>query len=122
MIYGIGVDITEKNRVYRLMKKFGEKFSERILTKEELEIFQTYQTVEKRVEFLGGRFSAKESYAKAFGTGLGSVGFQDLAILNQANGHPFFLYHPFKGVGYISISHTNELVMTEVILEEKDEI
>nr|WP_317698507.1 4'-phosphopantetheinyl transferase superfamily protein [Xylocopilactobacillus apis] len=79
-------------------------------------------SLKRQVEFLGGRFSVKESYTKALGTGLGSIGFQDIAVLDDTNGKPFFLYQPFQGKSYVSISHTNELVFTEVILEAENEI
>lgn len=123
MIYGIGIDLTEKSRIRSLYQRFKDNFSKRILTIEELEVFNDFDSIEKKIEFLSGRFSVKESYAKAMGTGLGSIGFQDIAVLNQVNGKPFFLYHPFKGHGLVSISHTKDLVITEVILEkEKNEI
>ena len=74
-------------------------------------------------EFLAGRFSAKESYSKALGTGIGhEVGFQNLEIINNQDGKPELLKHPrLKELNaFVSISHTDELVITEVILEKKD--
>lgn len=122
MIYGIGIDLTEKKRIRKLLINHSSRFVERILTCEEQLIYQSFQSFEKKIEFLGGRFSAKESYSKALGTGFNGLSFQDLAILNHTNGNPYFLYHPYKGKSYVSITHTDELVMTEVILVEKNEI
>ena len=42
------------------------------------------------MEYLTGRWSAKEAFSKAMGTGIGPVGFQDLEILNDAHGAPIF--------------------------------
>ncbi len=121
-IYGIGIDLTEKKRVNYLFQRYGDQFVKRILTREENDYFHQFKVLAKQIEFLGGRFSAKESYSKALGTGLGVLSFQDIAILNKPNGKPYFLYHPFKGKGFITISHSKELVITEVILEDKNEI
>lgn len=118
-IFGIGVDLTEKSRICQLFQTYGARFVNRILTPEENQCFRQFTTLAKQVEFLGGRFSAKESYSKAYGTGLGPIGFQDMAILNLKNGKPYFLYQPFSGRGLVTISHSSELVITEVILEKK---
>lgn len=118
-IFGIGVDLTEKSRICHLFQTYGARFVNRILTPEENQCFRQFTTLAKQVEFLGGRFSAKESYSKAYGTGLGPIGFQDMAILNLKNGKPYFLYQPFSGRGLVTISHSSELVITEVILEKK---
>ena len=42
------------------------------------------------MEYLTGRWSAKEAFSKAMGTGIGPVGFQGLEILNDAQGAPYF--------------------------------
>ena len=80
-----------------------------------------YQQLDGRraVEYLSGRFSAKESYSKAFGTGLGKVALQDVEILNNELGKPILTKHPFSGQAFVSISHSETLVFTEVILEKE---
>lgn len=116
MIYGIGVDIADIDRVVKLAKQH-EQFITKILTTNEIKQFNELKGSHKD-EFIAGRFSAKESYSKAFGTGIGNeVGFLDVEILNNEIGKPIITQHPFEGNGFISISHTNNLVMTEVILE-----
>lgn len=118
MIFGIGVDVTETNRVTRLLNKYKYLFPERILAREELEFFKSINSSARQVEYLAGRFSAKESFVKAYGTGFGPITFQEIAILNKDNGQPFVLYSPFFGKSHVSISHTSELVFTEVVLEK----
>ncbi|KRO24968.1 acpS protein [Pediococcus argentinicus] len=115
MIYGIGVDITEIKRVTDIQSRL--QLAEKVLTDNELSVWKSYQ--DKRAnEFLAGRFSAKESYSKAYGTGIGKdVGFQDIEILDDDAGKPVVIKHPYRGSAHISISHTDTLVMTEVILE-----
>ncbi|EPC35615.1 Holo-[acyl-carrier protein] synthase [Lacticaseibacillus paracasei subsp. paracasei Lpp223] len=93
-------------------------FAVKILTPTEL---ANYQQLDGRraVEYLSGRFSAKESYSKAFGTGLGKVALQDVEILNNELGKPILTKHPFSGQAFVSISHSETLVFTEVILEKE---
>ncbi|MCY9807567.1 holo-ACP synthase [Lentilactobacillus senioris] len=118
MIVGIGVDLTEINRIATLINQHPN-FLTKVLTIEELAEYQQRQGIHQ-LEFAAGRFSAKESYTKAYGTGIGAeVSFADICILNNEKGQPEFKYQPFAGSAFISISHTKELVMTEVILERE---
>lgn len=121
MISGIGIDITEIARV-KLAQARHSKFAERVLTANEKAIFEDLAG-QRRFEFLAGRFSAKESFSKAYGTGIGKfVSFQDLEILvDPQNGRPRIEKYPLADHlrAFISISHTDSLVMTEVILEKK---
>ncbi|MHC9537398.1 holo-ACP synthase [Dellaglioa sp. BT-FLS60] len=119
MIYGIGVDLSDISRVAEMAKQH-EQFITKILTTNERNQLAALKGSHKD-EFIAGRFSAKESYSKAFGTGIGDkVGFLNIEILNDKSGKPVITRQPFKGNGFISISHTDNLVMTEVILENKD--
>ena len=118
MILGIGVDLTELNRIADLIDQHPS-FLTKVLTIEELAEYHKRQGIHQ-LEFAAGRFPAKESYSKAYGTGIGSaVSFTDICILNNEKGQPEFKYQPFSGNAFISISHTKELVMTEVILEQE---
>lgn len=116
MIHGLGIDITELARIDRA-RTSNPHFAQRVLTPAE---FAAYSKLEGQhaLEFLGGRFSVKESYSKAYGTGLGTIALQDVETLNDANGKPEITAHPYTGRAHVSISHTAALVMTEVILEE----
>lgn len=118
MIYGLGIDIEEIDRL-----KTGEgsqtSLANRILTDVEL---AAYQQLEGRAAlvYLANRWSAKEAYSKAFGTGIGKrLGFKELEVAADDLGKPVFSHHPFEGSALLSISHTKKLVMTEVILERK---
>lgn len=87
MIYGIGHDIVEIERVSRLLDGgTGDKLMRRILTPVEWELpGRTARTA----EFLAGRFAAKEAISKAFGCGIGRIlGFADMEIVPDANGKP----------------------------------
>ncbi|MDN7146003.1 holo-ACP synthase [Liquorilactobacillus mali] len=118
MIQGIGIDITEITRIQKAQERH-KNFAAKILTAAEFEYFEKMSNRRKN-EYLAGRFSAKESYSKAYGTGIGKqVSFQEVEILNdEKSGRPIITKQPLKnGKAHISISHTDKLVMTEVIIE-----
>lgn len=84
-ILGIGTDMVERARITKLMSRFGQKFIERILSSEEQQI------LEKHAEpsgYIAKRFAAKEAVAKALGTGIGLVAFNEISITNLPNGKP----------------------------------
>lgn len=115
MIYGIGVDITDIARIQAAQAK-NAQFKARVLTAAELAIYEQL-TPKRQAEYLTGRFSAKESFGKALGTGIGRVGLLDIEILDDELGKPVVTKNPFAGRALVSISHTDTLVMSEVILE-----
>lgn len=122
MIVGIGIDITEIHRIQEAQER-NANFAETVLTSKELDCFNALPEVgHRRFEYLAGRFSAKESYSKAYGSGIGkSVGLKDVEILNdEQTGRPVVTAHPFEtqGQALISISHTADLVMTQVLLQK----
>lgn len=120
MIYGLGIDITEIHRIHRIQVK-NPNFAAKTLSPNELAVFQKL-TPKRQDEFLAGRFSVKESYSKALGTGIGKfIGFHDLEIIDNQLGKPEITVHPYAKYlnAHVSISHTDDLVMTEVILEQK---
>ncbi|KRL76866.1 holo-ACP synthase [Secundilactobacillus paracollinoides] len=115
MVYGIGVDIEKIDRLRAVSNQ--ESFVHKVLTPAETAVYRTLSD-KRAAEFLAGRWSAKEAFSKAFGTGIGkSVSFQDLDILDDETGKPAFHRQPFPGKAFVSISHTSDLVMTEVLLE-----
>ncbi|UQS84034.1 holo-ACP synthase [Bombilactobacillus thymidiniphilus] len=118
MIEGLGVDIAEIERIWQANQK-TPRFKEKVLTKDELMVFASLKK-QRQKEFLAGRFSAKEAFSKALGTGIGSqVSFLDLSILDSTSGQPKIYQTLYSGRVLVSISHTKCYVMTEVILEKE---
>ncbi|GKQ42297.1 holo-[acyl-carrier-protein] synthase [Companilactobacillus sp. RD055328] len=117
MIKGIGIDITDITRI-RTAKLEHDTFVSKILTEPEITEYINFS--EKRQdEYLAARFSAKESFSKAMGTGIGKdVSFHDITILDDDKGKPSAYTKLTKDKVHISISHTDEVVMTEIIIEE----
>ncbi|EIG39267.1 holo-[acyl-carrier-protein] synthase [Streptococcus infantis ATCC 700779] len=116
MIVGHGIDIEELASIQNAVEK-REGFAQRVLTDKEMERFASLKG-RRQIEYLAGRWSAKEAFSKAMGTGIGKLGFQDLEVLNDEKGAPYFSKSPFSGKVWLSISHTDQFVTASVILEE----
>ncbi|MFC0274433.1 holo-ACP synthase [Metabacillus herbersteinensis] len=117
MILGIGLDIIELDRIRRIVDR-QPGFIKRILTINEIETFMTL-TRERKVEYLAGRFAAKEAYAKARGTGIGEdLSFQDIEVKNEKSGKPYISVQSEKvQTIHISITHSREYAAAQVIIE-----
>ncbi|MED3552426.1 holo-ACP synthase [Cytobacillus praedii] len=117
MISGIGIDIVELSRIRRIYLR-QQKFVDRILTVNEKEIFYNL-TEDRKTEYLAGRFAAKEAFSKAIGTGLGgSLSFLDIEIVKDKNGKPF-ISKPFNEGVHLSISHSKEYAVAQVVIEKQ---
>lgn len=119
MIIGHGIDLQDMTAVEEAYQK-RPRFAEKILTEAEWQKFDSL-TARRKIEYLAGRWSAKEAYAKALGTGIGPIGFQDMEVMNDEKGAPFFSRTPRDYRTWLSISHSGSFVQASVILEEVDE-
>ncbi|MBM7663138.1 holo-[acyl-carrier protein] synthase [Bacillus mesophilus] len=114
MIKGIGVDIIELNRIEELAS--NKKFIHRILTHAEIETFLPL-TNRRKIEYLAGRFAAKEAFSKAMGTGIGkNLQFIDIEVSQDSFGKPY-ISKPFATGVHLSISHSKEYAVAQVIIE-----
>ena len=119
MIVGHGIDIEELASIENAVTR-RKGFAKRVLTPKEMERFASFKG-RRQIEYLAGRWSAKEAFSKAMGTGIGKLTFQDLEVLNNERGAPYFSQAPFSGKIWLSISHTDQFVTASVILEENHE-
>ena len=89
MIRGIGVDLVDKDRFIKLVKKFGNRVASKILSVEE---HSDYLNIPNKASFLSKRFAAKEALSKALGTGLYREGLYPkyITIKHDIYGRPFF--------------------------------
>lgn len=115
MIKGIGLDIVEINRIKKA-NDLSTRFKEKILTPREREIFNQLKT-RRQLEFLAGRFSAKEAFSKANGTGIWKeCALQDIEILPNEKGQPILYYKNELVQGFVSITHSKEYAASQVVL------
>ena len=86
MIYGVGTDIVEVERIEKALERFGEKFAKRILSDSELKRFQGHR---QKANFLAKRFAAKEAFTKALGTGIHApANWHGVWVKNLPSGKP----------------------------------
>lgn len=96
MIFGIGIDIIEIERIAASYARFGERFAHRILAPREFERFQMRRARSdtRAIAFLSTRFAAKEAVAKALGLGMRSpMRWHAVEILNDRSGRPVASVH-----------------------------
>ena len=89
MIRGIGTDIVEISRIQSILEsQHAEKFTSRILAQAERN-YAANREQRYILQFVAGRFAAKEAIAKALGYGIGiNLSFQDIEILPDEQGKP----------------------------------
>ena len=113
---GIGVDIVENKRIKSLVR--NKRFLNRTFTKKEIIISKNYLN---KTNFFSKRFAAKESLAKALGTGFrDNLNLKDIEIINDKLGKPHYLINP-KIKKIIKIKKkTNNFKLFLSISDEKD--
>jgi holo-[acyl-carrier protein] synthase len=122
MVVGLGIDVASVERVRRALERFGERFSERVLTPGERSDLRPRADP---AEAFAGRFAAKEAAVKALG-GPRDVGWHDLEVRKTASGAPELILHGAaaahgKRLGVerslVSITHDGGVAAAVVVLE-----
>ena len=125
MIFGIGIDLVEVDRLRSSVKKFGDKFLNRIFTENEIKYCQTKFN---SYQHYAVRFAAKEALLKAIGTGLRSgMTWHQIEIVNDTQAKPSIITYgecqkflqklEIKKIE-LSLSHTKDHGVAVVILEQ----
>ena len=128
MIYGVGTDLCDLRRVAATLARRGERFAEKVLGPQELQVFRARRArVEARgISYLGTRFSAKEAFSKAIGLGLRMpMTWRTCEILNLPSGQPHIVLHGelaawFEARGlkaHVSITDESEYATSFVVVE-----
>tara|TARA_Y100001968_G_C19245440_1_gene661626 strand:- start:215 stop:604 length:390 start_codon:yes stop_codon:yes gene_type:complete len=121
LIYSIGTDLLQKDRVEKVLYKYKGKFLNKVLTVKEIDIFDSIDSPKKKIDFLSNNFAAKEAVSKVLGTGFSlGVTLKSIEIIRNLNGSPLVILKSgakkianSKGIKeiLISISDTNEQSM-----------
>ena len=111
----IGIDLIEFED---LKARTSKRFISRILSKRELAIYEKIHHPQRKLEFLGGRFAAKEAYTKAYRSFDIPLNFVDVEVLKDDLGAPYIesKYRKEDKVE-ISISHSPFYVVAICIVE-----
>jgi holo-[acyl-carrier protein] synthase len=96
MIFGIGTDICDVRRIRATFERHGERFAQRILSDAELNTWKARSArwPDRGVSYLATRFSAKEAFSKAIGTGMHlPMSWRYCEISNAPSGKPQIVLH-----------------------------
>lgn len=112
-----GLDMVEIERFHHLNPKIKQRFLERVFTPAERD------ELKESLQSMAGKFAAKEAASKALGCGIGRVKWQDLELLDNADGKPELVLHAAaaeiaNSAGWscwsVSISHTRQFAVAMV--------
>ncbi len=125
MIVGMGVDIAEVPRVQAAIERYGARFLNRLFTAAEIRYCESKAN---KYERFAARFAAKEAALKAIGTGWKrGVTWLDVEVVREPSGRPTLAFRG-KAAEFaqrlgtrnisISLSHTEQIAVAQVILED----
>jgi holo-[acyl-carrier protein] synthase len=126
MIYGIGTDIIEVGRIEKVMQReIG--FRDKIYTPGEIEYCETKKN---KYQHYAARFSAKEAFLKAIGTGWRfGLTFGDIDVYHDEYGRPLIrLTGKARELAekeritniHVSLTHIKEFANAVVVIERED--
>jgi holo-[acyl-carrier protein] synthase len=125
MVLGLGTDLIETGRVEESIKRFGERFLERIFSPGEIAYCKRKKNA---AESFAARFAAKEAGAKALGTGISrGVTWKEFEVKREASGKPSLHLSGraaelagAMGVKRIqlSLTHSREFALAVVVVED----
>lgn len=123
MIFGIGTDLVDVERVAEKMEK-KEGFRELVFSVHEIE---HCETMGHKYEHYAARFAAKEAFLKALGTGWrNGTAFNEIEIYNDRKGKPELRLlgttaNTIAGLNLgkvsVSLSHVKTMACAMVIIE-----
>ena len=123
MIFGIGIDVLEAQRMHATYARFGARLLERLLMPAERVQFERTQRPER---FLAMRFAAKEAIVKAMGTGFShGMWIRDVGVVQNDWGKPEVIYSARGermrqrlgiGEGHVTLTDEAGLVVAVAVL------
>jgi holo-[acyl-carrier protein] synthase len=123
MIFGIGTDVVQLERVSAVYERHGEHFVRRLLLPEEEAIFRRSK---RPVRFLAMRFAAKEAIVKALGTGFShGMWIRDTGFIQNSWGRPEVIWSARgrerrdelgAGEGHITLTDEAGLIVAVAVL------
>lgn len=124
MIVGIGIDIAETRRIEEGIQRYGERFTGRVYTPQEIEYCEKFKN---KAERYAAGFAAKEAAFKALGTGWSSgIRWLDIEVTHLPSGKPeLALWGQAREVArqlgvarvMVSLSHVDRYAVAQVIFE-----
>ena len=121
-MYNIGIDMTTVSRIEKSCQK--ENFRKHAFTQAELDLF--FNREKPKYSSLAANFAAKEAFSKALGTGIRNFNINEIEILRDELGAPYFNFYGkaaeiVSANGYkakVSLSHEGDSAIAMVLLEK----
>jgi holo-[acyl-carrier protein] synthase len=131
VIFGIGQDVVEIERVAGALARHGERFATRVLGPRELAVYhmRRRRSARRGLAFLATRFAAKEAISKAVGLGMRSpMSWRAVEIVNEPGGRPYAVANgPFAAFLegkrlrlHVSVADTENLAVAHAVAEALD--
>ncbi|RLE21671.1 MAG: holo-[acyl-carrier-protein] synthase [Acidobacteria bacterium] len=109
-----GVDIVSMSRIKKALSKFGNAFADRILTPEEVTL---YRERKDGIQFIAGRFAAKEAIYKA--VGIPELTWQRVSVLPEGKRPVVWIDGRQRKDIQVSISHEKEFAIAFAIADSR---
>lgn len=127
MLIGVGIDLADIGRFFKMLNKKDDLLVERLLTDKERTDFHALVDPRRRAEWLAGRFAAKEALMKALGLALPrGIAMRDIEVRPDSAGRPCLvlsdavlrqLEAPLSC--HLSITHTDTTAGAVVVIERE---
>ncbi len=127
MITGSGIDLVNIERLKNVINKWNNHFLRKIYTDQEIKYCEKKK--KKRYQSYAGIFAAKEAWVKALGTGFYNIKWKEIEVRKNSLGRPMIhLSDRLLTITkkrkidriHLSISHTEELAIAQVIMERRE--
>jgi holo-[acyl-carrier protein] synthase len=128
MIYGIGFDLVQVSRVEDALRRWGERFQNKVFTPGEIRYGRRKRNPARH---FAARFAAKEAFVKALGIGIRrGVHWKDVEVERGPLGRPVLKIHRRavelcrkEGIdGFsLSLTHDGDYSGAMVVLEKSDQ-
>lgn len=126
MIFGVGTDLCQIERIEKVYAKYGDRFVDRLLMPEERAQFEK---THRKVRFLAMHFAAKEAIVKAMGTGFRQdIWIRDVGFIQEPSGKPVPVFSANArrkleeigaGEGFVSLTDEAGMVAAFAVLMKR---
>ena len=123
-VRGIGIDVTQVQRIVAVLERFGARMEQRLFTDGELAYCRGHKDP---LPHLAARFAAKEAASKALGTGMSAgVAFKQIEVVQPGGRVPTLEFHGaalerYHALGctasHLSLTHDAGIAIACVVLE-----
>ncbi len=128
MIYGIGFDLVQVSRIEIALRRWGERFQNKVFTPGEIRYGRKKRNPARH---FAARFAAKEAFVKALGIGIRrGLHWKDVEVQRGPLGRPILKIHgravelcQKEGIDgfFLSLTHDGDYSGAMVVLEKSDQ-